>query len=246
MTRRLRSSKLEGIWSCERRMVVKRFHAVTEDQRPDVPWVREPQQDRGARTKSRLLDVAVEILQEGGVGNLTIANVAKRSNTSFGSIYHYFKNKQSIVHAVVERMSHELSLTAREGLRASRWEGVPLEDILAGYLSWNIAMQRDYGGVIQAQRALAIQDKVIARELARVSNHNEKLMRQLLLPRIENLGHKAPKQAFEITLDILRGSVAQRSRLFPPNRKTPPSRKSDREWTAEIVKMIMAYLSAGS
>ncbi len=223
-------------------MVVKRFHAVTEDQRPDVPWVREPQQDRGAKTKARLLDVAVELLQEGGQGNLTITKVAERSGSSFGSIYHYFKNKQSIVHAVVERMSNELSLTARIGLAESRWAGVSLEDMLSGYLSWTLQMHRDYGAVLQAQRMLAIQDEVIAKELSRVSIQNEKLMRKLLLPRIEEFGHRQPERAFSIILDTLRGSVMQRSRLYPPNRKKPPSRRSDREWCNDIVEMIMGYL----
>lgn len=226
-------------------MVVKRFHAMPEDQRPDVPWVREPQQDRGAKTKARLLDAAVELLQEGGHDNLTITKVAERSRTSFGSIYHYFKNKQSILHAVAERMSNELSNTAKEGLAVSRWEDVPLQDILSGYLSWNLKMQRDYGAVLQAQRALAIQDKVIAKELLRVSNQNEKLMRELLLPRIDDLGHKHPSRAFNIVLDILRGSVSQRSRLYPPNRKTPPTRRADVEWSNDIVEMIMAYLERG-
>ncbi len=227
-------------------MVVKRIHAIAEEQRPQVIWVREPQQDRGARRKAHLLDVAVEILQEGGLQSLTITSLAERSKTSFGSIYHYFKNKQAIVHAVVERMSHELSLTAREGLEASRWEGVPLEEVLFGYLSWNITMQRDYGGVIQAQRVLAIQDKVVAKELNRVTLQNEKLMRVLLVPRIVELGHGEPDQAFDITLDILRGAVGHRSRLFPPNRKAPPSLRSDQAWIAEVVKMIMAYLAAGA
>ncbi len=218
---------------------------MTEEQRPDVPWVREPQQDRGARTKARLLDVAVELLQEGGQENLTITKVAERSQTSFGSIYHYFKNKQSIIHAVVERMSSELSATAREGLAVSRWEGVALEEILSGYLSWTLAMQRDFGAVIQAQRTLAIQDKVIAKELAKVSSQNERLMRQLLLPRIEALGHQHPERAFNLVLDILRGAVMQRSRLYPPHRKTPPTRRADREWGSDIVEMIMAYLDRG-
>lgn len=223
-------------------MVVKRFHAVTEDQRPDVPWVREPQQDRSAKTKARLLDVAVELLQEGGQQNLTITNVAERSGKSFGSIYHYFKNKQSIVHAVVERMSLELSLTARVGLAESRWAGISLEDMLAGYLSWTLQMHRDYGAVLQAQRMLAIQDEVIAKELLRVSNQNEKLMRKLLIPRIEEFGHRHPQRAFAIILDTLRGSVTQRSRLYPPNRKTAPTRRADREWRRDIVDMIMGYL----
>lgn len=225
------------------KVVVRKLHTIKKNQRPSVPWVREPQQDRGAKTKARILDAAVHILQESSLAGLTVTNVAKRSKTSIGSIYHLFKDKQSIVHAVVDRMSHELSATAKEGLEPSRWEGVTLEDILAGYLIWSIKFHRKYGGVIQAQRVLAIQDEAIASELRKTHKQNERLMRKLILPRLERTSNSNPQLACRITIDTLRACVAQRATLYPPNSKAAPSKKSDMEWIEEIVKMISSYLS---
>ena len=87
----------------------------------DLRWVREPQQDRSARTRAQLLDATETILDKEGIDGLTITKVAKEAGCSVGSLYHHFQDKQTIVYAVLDRLTDEVLLTAEEGLELSRW-----------------------------------------------------------------------------------------------------------------------------
>ncbi len=55
--------------------------------------------------RTRLIDAAATILEERGLANLTIREVAKAAQVSEGSVYNHFADKVDLVHTVfVERM----------------------------------------------------------------------------------------------------------------------------------------------
>ena len=57
------------------------------------------------RTRSQLLDATEAILDKDGIDGLTITKVAKEAGCSVGSLYHHFQDKQTIIYAVLDRMS---------------------------------------------------------------------------------------------------------------------------------------------
>jgi AcrR family transcriptional regulator len=61
---------------------------------------RAPQQERGERRLSQLLDAAASLLAEVGYDAATMTEIADRASASIGTVYQYFPNKPAIVLAL--------------------------------------------------------------------------------------------------------------------------------------------------
>jgi AcrR family transcriptional regulator len=86
-----------------------------------------PSTDRGRATRERILDAAAELFYRHGVGATGLDQVIAASATGKGQLYHYFTDKQALVHAVIERQIAAVladqrlrldRLTTRDDLRA--------------------------------------------------------------------------------------------------------------------------------
>ncbi len=69
---------------------------------------RTPQQVRGQRRVSQILDAAAEVFAETGYETATTNAIAIRANTSIGSLYQFFPNKQAILNALATRYRGQL------------------------------------------------------------------------------------------------------------------------------------------
>ena len=63
----------------------------------------EPRTDKGRATRNRVLDAATELVFEHGVAGTTLDDVRAAANVSKGQLYHYFADKEDLVHAVIDR-----------------------------------------------------------------------------------------------------------------------------------------------
>jgi len=61
-------------------------------------------------TKSELLDVAKNVINEKGIDRASLREIAKTANVSTGAIYHYFPSKEALLYDV---MSESLSVTSK-------------------------------------------------------------------------------------------------------------------------------------
>lgn len=64
---------------------------------------RVPQQDRSRRRYDQILDVATRLFSEKGFERTTTNEIAARAKISIGSLYQYFRNKEAIVVALMDR-----------------------------------------------------------------------------------------------------------------------------------------------
>ncbi len=205
-------------------------------------WIREPQQDRSARTRTQLLDATQKVLEEEGVEGLTIARVAHVAGCSVGSLYHHFQDKQTIVYAVLDRFARETTLTAREGLKQERWDGVDLLGVLEGYLQYTLRWHRRFPGVIQAQRLLALQDPNIQVRLHAHIKTVRELILKLLRLRVHEVRHPDPGLALHVVLATLRATVSQRTQALLPGARSTEPRQSDESFIREMLCMSAGYL----
>ena len=208
----------------------------------DLRWVREPQQDRSARTRSQLLDATEAILDKEGIDGLTITKVAREAGCSVGSLYHHFQDKQTIVYAVLDRVSHEVLLTAEEGLELSRWEGVSLMGVLEGYMRYSLKRAKRLPGVSQAQRVLALQDPAIEARMTESYEKVRAMILQLLKPRLGEINHPNPTLAIKVVLSMLRASLNQRSQSYVRGARPADPKQSDESFVQEMLRMSAAYL----
>lgn len=70
---------------------------------------RTPQQERGQRRVQQILDAAAEVFAEVGYEVATTNMIAQRANTSIGSLYQFFPNKDSIVKLLARRMADDFA-----------------------------------------------------------------------------------------------------------------------------------------
>ncbi len=80
---------------------------------------RAPQQERGQRRVEQILDAAESVFVEQGVGAATMQMIADRAESSVGSLYHFFPNKDSIVEALGKRYA--------DAVRETNEKAMPLE-----------------------------------------------------------------------------------------------------------------------
>jgi AcrR family transcriptional regulator len=66
---------------------------------------REPQQDRGWATRTRLLESAIGCLAELGWSGATVSVVAARAGVSRGATQHYFPTREALFTAALEHMA---------------------------------------------------------------------------------------------------------------------------------------------
>jgi len=96
----------------------------------DLRWVRTGQQSRSQRTQASLLDAAAVLVAEKGVEATSVADVAAQAGCSVGAVYHHFRDKQTLLYALFERMSEEFRATTRDAVDPARWKGATLGDML--------------------------------------------------------------------------------------------------------------------
>ena len=91
-----------------------------------IPRRRAPKQERARATVEAILEATAQLLVEVGYHNTSTNKIAERAGVSVGSLYQYFKNKESIVAALVEQFAdRQFELLAA---RLSAVVGAPLED----------------------------------------------------------------------------------------------------------------------
>lgn len=60
---------------------------------------------KGAATRDRIVSTTSELVWERGVARVSIADVQASAGVSAAQLYHYFADREDLVHAVVERQS---------------------------------------------------------------------------------------------------------------------------------------------
>ncbi|HZG85444.1 TetR/AcrR family transcriptional regulator [Paenibacillus sp.] len=64
---------------------------------------RTPRQQQAEETKNRLIDSALKVFSTKGFAASTTKDIAKEAGVTDGLIYHYFKSKQDLIWAILER-----------------------------------------------------------------------------------------------------------------------------------------------
>jgi AcrR family transcriptional regulator len=142
---------------------------------------REPQQDRGWATRSRLLEAAVICLAELGWGGATVSVVATRAGVSRGATQHYFPTREALFTAALEHMAEvRLDEIRREASRLPAGRERRTADVVG-------LLVRLYTGPL-FRAALQV--------WAAAAANNE--LRDLVLPLEARLGREAHKAAIEL------------------------------------------------
>lgn len=92
-----------------------------------------PKQKRGQMRVDAILNAASEVFAEMRYENATIIEIAGRANTSVGSLYQFFSNKDAILKALVERYVERAS-DVFAGMEVEAFPDMTLEQIVKSIL----------------------------------------------------------------------------------------------------------------
>ena len=83
-----------------------------------------PRTDKGRATRERVLDAATALVFEHGVAGTTLDDVRAAANVSKGQLYHYFADKEDLVHAVIDRTIQQVLDAQPELADLSSWAAI--------------------------------------------------------------------------------------------------------------------------
>jgi AcrR family transcriptional regulator len=126
---------------------------------------RPTQAERRARTRDALLESAARGLSRSGYGNLVLEQVAKDAGYTRGALYHLFKDKEDLAHAVIEWF---LATWKEEVGRAVEQESEPVAALLTLARGHAVLCRRDIARVAIALRLeFSGQDHPVGRAIER-------------------------------------------------------------------------------
>jgi TetR/AcrR family transcriptional repressor of nem operon len=84
-----------------------------------------PATAKGRETRQRILEAAAELVHERGVAGVSLDDVRQETGTSKSQLYHYFVDKNDLVHAVIDRQMQRVLAFHRPQLDSlSDWDDI--------------------------------------------------------------------------------------------------------------------------
>jgi TetR/AcrR family transcriptional regulator, transcriptional repressor for nem operon len=84
----------------------------------------DPVTNKGRATRDRVLDAAAALVFEHGVAGTTLDDVRRVAQVSKGQLYHYFVDKDDIVHAVIDRTIQQVLDAQPRLANLSTWTAI--------------------------------------------------------------------------------------------------------------------------
>ncbi len=131
---------------------------------------------KGAATRLRIVQAAAELLHDSSVAETTLLDIQKRANVSGSQLYHYFPDKDEVVHAVIDYRINTF-LGRMESLDLSTIEGLcNWRDSVVAF----VGARHGRGGcpIGSFCSQLAETDQLGRKELATAFDHWERAFRQ--------------------------------------------------------------------
>lgn len=106
-----------------------------------------PKQERGERRIQRLLDAAEQIFAERGYEAATTNEIAARAQTSIGTLYRFFPNKEAIVQHLTDRYEQEVH-ALHEKMFQPQVATMPLADMIDHLVDPIVELKATHSGLV--------------------------------------------------------------------------------------------------
>ena len=83
-----------------------------------------PVTDKGRATRDRVVDTASALIFEHGVAGTTLDDVRAAAKVSKGQLYHYFADKDELIHAVIDRTIQQVLDAQPQLAKLSTWTAI--------------------------------------------------------------------------------------------------------------------------
>lgn len=173
---------------------------------------RSPRQDRAKQTVKKILDATAELLEQEGAENLTTDRVAERCGVNIATLYHYYPNKEALLHALAIQFAdqQEDQLDAIYGLRGEIGWRETLERVVDAAVEFN----RTVKGAMAVSRAMQSHSTLRAIDYERDSQASK-----FVATRLAELGIKGSTRELQLRALVLiqaAGSAMDKALMWYP------------------------------
>jgi len=203
-----------------------------------LEWVRPPRQARSQQTLERLLDAAEAIIDDKGIDNATVAEIAKRAGSSVGAFYTRFADKEALMRCVVERFHEQAVATAKAVLQPERWVEVSVESALESMMLFMLRVLHERRRLIVGMLVRAARDPSIGALGHRLHEHIAAHMHDLIEHRGHVMSHPNPETAVNVAVWMVLSAMESRVLYRTADGPQIP----DRQAAAEIARMVVSYV----
>jgi AcrR family transcriptional regulator len=172
-------------------------------------FARKPKQTRSQQSYDRMLEAATKILNEGGLQELTLAEVSRRSKVSIGSIYCRVDGKEDLLRAVQVRSMAQMDREFALLLTRVRRRALPLRELVPTMVRELGNFLRRHSHLLSAFMQQAATDPVIQTTGAKSWQQTALDFKLILLERRAEFGHPDPEHAAEMCFLIVYGCLAR-------------------------------------
>ena len=199
-----------------------------------------PKQARSERTQAAILEAARDLIDEGGLGSVTIADVAARTGLTKGAFYARFRDKEALLDALHEEILAENREELETLLGRIRDRGKSLAEAVREMVP--VAL-RVTGRRQKLRHLLALESRGSERARQRTVQVAEELarpLRALFRERSDELGHPDPEIAAGM-FAVLFGGLLDWAHLARES-GAPVVPPSEDDLAEEIVRALSGYL----
>lgn len=170
---------------------------------------RAPKQSRSRQSFDRMIEAAKEILREGGLQALTLAEVSRRSRVSIGSIYCRVDSKEDLLRAVqassLDAMENEFAALVNRVRRRA----LPLRELVPAIVRDLAQYLRRHAPLLNAFIATGAQDPVVAAVGRKAYSQNALDFKLILLERHAEFRHPDAERAAATCFTVVYGALAR-------------------------------------
>lgn len=205
----------------------------------DTHWRRQSRQSRSERTQTALLDAAGALIVERGIDGTSIADIAARAGCSVGTVYHHFKDKTALCHALFQRMTDAYADSIRQASDPALWTDATIPDLLRSYITMMLGSGETPVFKQAAQLVMADAPDLRA-HLAELQGEGRRALLRLVLDRRDQIGHPDPDRAAAFLIDQI-GAMLN-ARKDPAQRLAALTPQDDASFTTDVLALADSYL----
>jgi len=212
----------------------------------DLPGLRPPRQARSRRTLERLVQAALELMGEKGVGGTSVQEIVDRAGSSVGSFYARFQGKQDLVDYLRVRVWDEALERWRAVRTQAPWDDLSTPEVIEA----SVRLIAQVEGIHPRARAVLGEDSPAAVAF-RSELHRD--LAAILEAREPTLSHPDPAEAIRVLIRVVAAAARAHHAEAPGVVSTDgtldragdgSAGRGDRAtFTAELVRMAQAYLT---
>jgi AcrR family transcriptional regulator len=184
-----------------------------------------------------MLDAAEQLIRLQGVEGFTVADLVKRAESSIGSFYARFEDKDALVRVVQDRVLTRIE-TVLEASTPKAWAGASLEECVSKVVT-SLAFGVEEGPLFHAFLLQSTRDSVMRDRGRRFARKLCELFRAAVTPHRKHIRHADPELAVDFAYAMCM-SVLERRLLW--GRSASPDDLARPELVRELTRTVSAYL----